>query len=723
MKLFAALFCSLLSIFTIAQSNCDCWIEPDSSYTLALGASDDGSSAQIILPFNFTLYGDALNTVFINNNGNITFDQSFGTFSSSGFPNANNKMIAPFWADVDTRGAGQVWYKVTPTAMYVNWVGVGYFSSQSDKRNWFQVIITNGSDPILGEGSNVSFCYQDMQWTTGNASGGSGGFGGTASTVGVNRGNGVDFFQITRSDHAGIDYDGPFGNNDGISWLDYKNFVFSTTISPENLAPLATGVAQCDTVVVCVGQNARVEFSFLSPENGQVTTATSSAPTIPDWVETSNIVGIVASIAGEFTPTQAGTHVITFTGTDNGIPNLSTTATVVVQVVDGPSMPPAISGPTSFCTGGSVTLMAVGTFNTYLWSNGSSGSTITVTEPGTYSVTGATGQCELTSTEFTVNEIVPPALQITGSAAFCGDSVAVLTASPGFTGYSWSSGQSGPSVSLPEGTYTVTGQFQGCVAESSPFTVFFIDPGPPAIFGNLVVCGNESTTLSMDPSPYDGFTWSTGASTSSITVPGPGTYSVDAFFGDCDYTTEIEVVDQAASVQLDAITGPATIVDQGPVQFTATPFLANADSIVWTIPSDWTWGDDLDHFDAEALLLPTAAPGEYTICAMAYTAGCAGNEVCFSTIITGLNEIGAISTELNVYPNPTTGLCTISCSSNTPPTNVHITDALGRNVSANQVRRNAGNLQLDLDGLAEGRYLIEFRVDGKLMRAAVVLGR
>ncbi|MBK9764409.1 MAG: T9SS type A sorting domain-containing protein [Flavobacteriales bacterium] len=86
---------------------------------------------------------------------------------------------------------------------------------------------------------------------------------------------------------------------------------------------------------------------------------------------------------------------------------------------------------------------------------------------------------------------------------------------------------------------------------------------------------------------------------------------------------------------------------------------------------------------------------------------------------------GILSNNMDVlaYPNPTTGLFTISCSSNSIPTDLRITDQLGRSVTTKQVRRTAGSLQLDMDGLAEGRYTIEFRVDGKVIRNAVVVGR
>ncbi|MBK8364521.1 MAG: hypothetical protein IPL24_12920 [Bacteroidetes bacterium] len=89
------------------------------------------------------------------------------------------------------------------------------------------MIITDGFDPLLPPGSNVSFCYQDMQWTTGDASQGAGGFGGVPATVGVNSGNGTDYIQIGLFDQAGSQYDGPFANNDGIDALDNQSFIFN----------------------------------------------------------------------------------------------------------------------------------------------------------------------------------------------------------------------------------------------------------------------------------------------------------------------------------------------------------------------------------------------------------------------------------------------------------------------------------------------------------------
>jgi hypothetical protein len=210
---------------------CGCWVTPDSTYTLAMAPNDDLYSDLIALPFTFSLFGDTYTTLFINNNGNVSFLSPYSTFTASAFPAAEFKMVAPFWADVDTRGddgnglnGGQVVYRLTATALYVNWMDVGYFASQTDKHNSFQLIITDGTDPVVPGGNNVSFCYKDMQWTTGSASGGQNGFGGTAATSGVNRGNATDHSQVGRFAFDDDSYGGPYADTSGVSWLDSTHF-------------------------------------------------------------------------------------------------------------------------------------------------------------------------------------------------------------------------------------------------------------------------------------------------------------------------------------------------------------------------------------------------------------------------------------------------------------------------------------------------------------------
>ena len=204
------------------------WIPLDNSFTLAMNQNDDASSSLITLPFTFCLYGDNYTSLYINNNGNVSFGQPYSEYVPTGFPVANFAMVAPFWADIDTRGCGNVWYKIetNPKRIIIIWQEVGYFYGHCDKLNSFQVILTDGNDPLIGIGNNVGFAYEDMSWTTGDMDG-SGGFGSDApATVGINKGDGIDYALVGRFDHPGTAYDGAGGNADGVDWLDYKRFAF-----------------------------------------------------------------------------------------------------------------------------------------------------------------------------------------------------------------------------------------------------------------------------------------------------------------------------------------------------------------------------------------------------------------------------------------------------------------------------------------------------------------
>ena len=88
----------------------------------------------------------------------------------------------------------------TYTHMIVQWENVGIFSSHTDKLNSFQLIITNGTDPILSSGTNVSFCYKNMEWTTGDASEWSEWIWRGPPSVGINKGDGVAYIQYGRFD-------------------------------------------------------------------------------------------------------------------------------------------------------------------------------------------------------------------------------------------------------------------------------------------------------------------------------------------------------------------------------------------------------------------------------------------------------------------------------------------------------------------------------------------
>ena len=171
---------------------------PPVTTVTATGASDDGSSNAVNVGFTMNFFGVQTNQVFVNSNGNITFGQASATFTPN-FLNTSNggiPIIAPFYADVDTTGAGSgVLTYGTDTlcgeqAFGVDWFNVGYFSANVNKLNTFQLILV--SRPDAGPGDfDIEFNYSQVLWETGDASGGTNGLGGTSAAVGYSNGSGT----------------------------------------------------------------------------------------------------------------------------------------------------------------------------------------------------------------------------------------------------------------------------------------------------------------------------------------------------------------------------------------------------------------------------------------------------------------------------------------------------------------------------------------------------
>lgn len=163
-----------------------------------LAANDDGSTDAVTLNIGgasgVNFFGQSFTQVYVNNNGNVTFGNSLAQYTPNGLAaGVGFPIIAPYFADVDTRGTGSgiVNYGNATynghDAFVVNWPAVGYYSSQIDKLNTFQLILTDRSDVGAGD-FDVEFNYNTMQWETGEASGGVDGLGGTSAVAGYSNG-------------------------------------------------------------------------------------------------------------------------------------------------------------------------------------------------------------------------------------------------------------------------------------------------------------------------------------------------------------------------------------------------------------------------------------------------------------------------------------------------------------------------------------------------------
>lgn len=162
-----------------------------------LTANDDSSSPHVPLPFGVNFYGSSFQSLWVNNNGNVTFDGPLSTYTPFGLAGTKSQIIAPFFADVDTRGEGSQpvtygWGETTyegHRAFCVNWINVGYYSRQTDKLNSFQMLLVNREDSKNPGDFDIVFNYDKVQWEAGSASGGVGGLGGTSASAGFSNGS------------------------------------------------------------------------------------------------------------------------------------------------------------------------------------------------------------------------------------------------------------------------------------------------------------------------------------------------------------------------------------------------------------------------------------------------------------------------------------------------------------------------------------------------------
>jgi subtilase family serine protease len=147
--------------------------EPDFG-EVALGPVDDGSTGPFPFGFDLTLYGNTYTQFWINNNGNITLTGPLYDYTPFAFPNSEGHVIiAPFFADVDTRapGTGLVYINNnTPGQIVITWDRVGYYRMHADKLNSFQLVIQDDSTFGFNDGDHVGFYWGDIEWTTGDLS-------------------------------------------------------------------------------------------------------------------------------------------------------------------------------------------------------------------------------------------------------------------------------------------------------------------------------------------------------------------------------------------------------------------------------------------------------------------------------------------------------------------------------------------------------------------------
>ncbi|TXH57508.1 MAG: T9SS type B sorting domain-containing protein [Bacteroidia bacterium] len=247
----------------------------------------------------------------------------------------------------------------------------------------------------------------------------------------------------------------------------------SITVSPTSnttytVTGTTNGCSDGESISVTVKSNPAISGTpAVTPSNCSANTGaisglnvSPSAGSSYQWTNASNtLVGSSLNVSN----IPAGSY--TLTVTNNGCS--STFGPVVVNNPSAPTVSITPSNASAICSGQSVTLTASGA-TTYLWSNGSTSTSISVSPSSTtnYSVAGTTSGCTANDNYNVVVTPLPTVSVYTDATAntICEGESVTISAS-GATTYLWNNGSTNSSITvspISNATYSVTGTTSGC---------------------------------------------------------------------------------------------------------------------------------------------------------------------------------------------------------------------------------------------------------------------
>lgn len=298
-----------------------------------------------------------------------------------------------------------------------------------------------------------------------------------------------------------------------------------------------------------------------------------------------------------------------------------------------------ITGLLSYCQGSNTTLTASGGVS-YIWDDlaNTQAPSITVTQ-GTYNVggLGANGCPGMASA--TVTETPPFAITFTGALSHCPGGSTNITASGG-TSYVWDNGATTATVTLTQGTYSVTAtDVDGCTSTDN--VTITESAVPVAAFAVVDACAGDAVQF-MDASTVasgaiTNWAWDFGdGSTSTLQNPTrvyatPGTYDVTlvASSGNCSNQITLQ-----ASVFPNPVANFTTtdVCVATPATFTSSSTVTGATIVQYAWDFDGLGND----------VLPTTtftfnAPGTYNV-----TLGVITDDFCADMH----------TTQITIYPSP-----------------------------------------------------------------------
>ncbi|MGV9013301.1 MAG: gliding motility-associated C-terminal domain-containing protein [Flavobacteriales bacterium] len=217
----------------------------------------------------------------------------------------------------------------------------------------------------------------------------------------------------------------------------------------------------------------------------------------------------------------------------------------------------AIGPDTVLCQGGILALNAAVPGGSYLWNDGVTTASRSLTNTGTYSVIVTVNGCS-NSDQVEVTFDPVPAVDLGPDTAICAYGQVMLNAaSPGAI-FLWNDGSTLEQRTVGAGTWSVVASADGCTASDQVIITSL--PTPQAQLPlDTILCGAATWQPDLTQTGAD-YLWSTGATTPSLLIDQPGTYTVSVNIGNCSATaqTVVSIVNMATLTL-----GPDTILCPG----------------------------------------------------------------------------------------------------------------------------------------------------------------
>ena len=377
-----------------------------------------------------------------------------------------------------------------------------------------------------------------------------------------------------------------------------------------------------------------------------------------------------------------------------------------IVVSEDPS--PAIIMPDTIgiCNGMSATLVANNDPSyTYLWSNGSTDSTIMVSVAGSYYVT-VTGTNSCVSTGNSVIQLgALPTAQINMDTAFyCTGSDVTVTAVGTGNVYSWSNGTTGNSTQISQSgifMLTVTSP-GGCVAYDTAFAVENPLPTVTLSTNTLDFCDNEIGNLSVNMLAGATYLWSNGDTTSSSIVSVSGQYWVETTLAGC----------------IASDTGMATRLVSPVVSLGADTLMCDTATLVLDggSGSSWTWSTG-----AATQTISVTLANDYSVITESVN-GCKGYDtitVDVEVCTTGINDLLNSENLIKAYPNPASDVVNLTINKELLHSKLTIIDSKGSIVYLNAVTNEL--MTIPVSNFTNGLYHVSVRKDDVTYSLKVVV--